>query len=115
MSRKVPYWRHGYGKLICSECGYVIDEDDSMERYIHYRKERGCCPSCNADMREPYKRCYYAEHNPGGWNACGEAIVINDIAFCYRQTRERTEELRSWGCYYKCEYMSVPNEQLTLW
>lgn len=115
---KVPYWKHGYGKLICSKCGYVIDERDDMRRYLYYRQKRDVCPECKADMREPYKRCYWKEHYPDKFNPCGDLIHINDADYCYRRTKERMDELKSWGCYYKCECMHAPeseNEQLTLY
>ena len=116
MSKKnIPYWIHGYCKLICSECGYVIDENADMQRYLYFRKEKGRCPGCDADMREPLKACYIKQYYPDTFNSCGDVIYVCGRPFCYRQTRERTQELRAWGCYYKCEGFKPKSEQLTLW
>lgn len=113
---KIPYWKHGYGKLICSECGYIIDERDSMKRYLDYRKNQNCCPQCGADMREPLKRCYYKERYQKDYCSCGDCITKAGTAYCIRQTKERREELKSWGAYYRCEcFEPVENEQITLW
>lgn len=100
---KIPYWIHDYGALICSECSYRIDADDGLERYLYFYKNRDKCPGCNADMREPYKRCYYQDYSLTGTISCGDVKYIEDMPYCNRQTKERREELRSWGCYYKCE------------
>lgn len=115
---KIPYWKHGYGTLICSECGYVISEEDDMKRYLDYRKNRKICPACKVDMREPLKRCYYKDNFPGDFNPCGETIYQNGVEYCYKLTKERMEELKSWGYYYKCRYMNPPeseNKQLTFY
>lgn len=118
MGYKAPYWVHGYGKLICSECGYIVDEDEGMERYLHYFKFKDVCPQCGADMREPLKRCYYKDYALTGFISCGDVRYRGGEPYCYRQTRERTQELISWGCYYKCEGFKPKEpdiEQLTLW
>lgn len=116
MKKKPPYWIHGYGKLICSECGYIVDEDAGLERYLFYFKNKDVCPQCGADMREPLKRCYYQDYALTSFNPCGDARYIDNIPYCDRQTRERTQELISWGCYYTCEGYKPKqpeNEQLT--
>lgn len=103
--KKQPYWVHGYGTVKCSECGYVTDTILKTD----------LCPACNADMREPLKRCYFLENNPeSDWNPCGESTVKDGVMYCTRQTRERMEELKKWGFYYKCSDYHLKDDEIQL-
>lgn len=108
---KQPYWKHDYGEVICSECDSVFDDmlyyNTKSENTIRYK-----CPSCGADMREPLKRCYAFEYGTTmAYGACTECEYINGLRYCIRYTRDRMEELKSWGCFYKCEYIKPPEDK----
>lgn len=67
-------------------------------------------------MREPLKRCYSSEYYPETWQSCGEIIFKDGIPYCYKQTKERREELLSWGYYFKCEgFKPKSEEQITFY
>lgn len=119
---KQAYLISGYCEHTCSECGVKYTEDEyfkyySLDKIVQYHIN---CKKCGAEFHEEPKQCYYEEHHPGKWNACGEQLHIGDICYCQRQITARKRELQSWGCYYSCEYYKPPKKepeyiQLRLW
>lgn len=94
MKLRRPYWILGYCQHKCSECGFVVEDSFPKENF---------CPSCNADMREPLKRCYYMENHPGQkYCPCGESYgKENGFLYCSHYRALHKQKLA--GNWYPCE------------
>lgn len=92
-----PYWKMGYCKIICSECAFVAKEEVRSIR-------KDFCPSCNADMREPLKRCYYIENHGGEtYCPCGESHYCHEDRLLYCTHYKALSRQRMGNYWFPCD------------
>lgn len=87
----------GYCKDTYSECGFVAEEGSPF-----YRK--GFCPSCNADMRESLRRCYYIEnHDNATYCPCGDSHYCHENGLLYCIHYKALSRQRMGNYWFPCD------------